>query len=48
MLRSAALGGQRHEFTEILGPQIHVALELGPRLVERELRDLMDLIAALE
>jgi len=47
MVRSA-LGCRRHELTEILRLQVRVALELIPRLVERELRDLMDLVAALE
>lgn len=47
MVRSA-LGCRRHELADILGLEIRVALELVPRVVERELRDLVDLVAALE
>jgi hypothetical protein len=44
----SALGRRRHEVADILGHEIRVALELIPRVVERELRDLVDLVAALE
>src|ERR1700719_4494692 len=47
MVRNA-LGCRRHELADILGLEIRVALELVPRVVERELRDLVDLVAALE
>jgi len=47
MVRSA-LGCRPRELADILGLEIRVALELVPRVVERELRDLVDLIAALE
>ena len=39
---------RRHELAEILGLEIRVTLELVPRVVERELRHLVDLVAALE
>ena len=47
MVRNA-LGCRRHELADILGFEIRVALELVPRVVERELCDLVDLVAALE
>ena len=47
MVRSV-LRCRRRELADILGLEIRVALELVPRVVERELRDLVDLVAALE
>lgn len=47
MVRSV-LRCRRHELADILGLEIRVALELVPRVVERELCDLVDLIAAFE
>src|SRR5665213_3923782 len=45
-------GGRAHsgrrDFAHILRPEIRVALELVPGLMQRELRDLVNLIAALE
>src|ERR1700687_2446325 len=45
-------GGRAHtgrrDFAHILRPEIRVALELVPGLMERELRDLGNLIATLE
>ena len=52
MGRSVIAGGRVHtglrNFAHILRPEIRVALELVPGLMERELRDLVNLIASLE
>ena len=47
MVRSV-LRCRRHELADVLGLEIRVALELVPRVVERELRDLVYLVAAFE
>ena len=36
------------QFADILGPEVCVAFEFVPGVVERELRDLVDLVAAFE
>jgi hypothetical protein len=41
-------GLRRPELTDALGSQIGVPLELVPRFVQREVRDLADLISALK
>jgi hypothetical protein len=54
-VRAPIAGGGRGEvvgllvkITHILGPEIGVALELIPRFVQGELRDLMYLVPALK
>jgi hypothetical protein len=39
---------RRHEFAQILGLKIRVAFEFVPGLMQRELRDFMNLVATLE
>ena len=48
LLGRSALRCRRYELADILGLEVRVALELVPRVVERELRDLVDLVAAFE
>src|SRR5580658_3418450 len=48
MARSAARRCRCPELPQILGSQVCVALELVPRVVERELRHFVDLVAAFE